>query len=384
MSSSRSFGSSEIPEKALLVALPKIKDVFGRMEESIRESFPRLVRPGYELNDDESEASEAEASEAEASEAAEAEASEAAESPSKRSRTSPIKASSRASSKARPEFTMEMGLDLKITDTDTNYAIFAHKFLLSLLESSSESTLLARNCGLSFIGRALAALSTPAAAFYVDLTPEAGVHAALLTDTTDALRREVTDLFLQERIGANPRLLADFVTRRDRRSLRCDAELECFESFDRMVNLAMGKYTSHLEAMRVYWKSKPVPVVNATIVKTLVVSESQPQPPSWKPQLPARPRKVEIMRLRLPLSVVPLSCLGDTCSCVHDCLSPSAEEVEFVKTLDCSGTLDMAKYCLMNWILSNDQGFCDKGFGMRQVLESRTANFLVVRHELSV
>jgi hypothetical protein len=366
MSSYRSFASSEISEKALLDAMPKIKDVFADMEESIREASPRLYHVnGDDYDDDDEE-----------------------ENPSKRAKQ--VKAGSGSGSgsgsTARPEFTMEMGLDLKITDTDAKYATFAHKQLLALLESSSECTLFAKHCGLSFVRHMLAALSTPTAAFYADLTPARSVHrrvyclhSTLLTDTTEALRQEVTDIFVQERIGANPRLMADHATGRDR-MFGCKAWVDCSESFDRLVDLAMEKYTAHLAGMRAYWESKPVPTVQAMIIKFPCPPPPQPVS-SWTRQLPTHPQQVEIIRMQLPLSVVPISSLQENSVAVQQCFTPSAQEIKMVRVLDGSGTLDNVKYCLMNWILANEQKPVSRILYLRrQVVESRTANFLVVKH----
>lgn len=376
---------SEISEKALLRFLDAVEDVFAEMADSIREEVPRLSHVDVEDYDN------------------------SHSSPSKRARKSKDERSgsdsgsgggsgsgAAATGMARPAFTMEITDTLNVlTDTDPKHATFAHKQLLALLESSSDNTEFAQRCGVSFVGRVLAALSTPTAALYANLTPApkdvlckgvGRLHSTLVNDTTAALRQEVRITFAQRGIGTNPRLMADHVTGRDRHIMsrpESKTDVGCFDAFDRLVNLAMEKYAAHLTLMRAYWASRPVPMVSAVIVKTTMPPPPEPAGPYTR-QPTLGPQKVEIIRTRLPLSVVPISSLHETSAAHSSMFVPSTHELKLARVMammtDSEGTMDAAKYCLVNWLMLNDKVTIDDSFPQATVLESRTANLLVVKY----
>ena len=267
---------------------------------SSRQESKRRVRSGFRSPDSDSDTdtdTDAESS--------------AAPPPSKRARSRIPASAGLASSSPAPQrparFTMAIAdtETLAITDTDPERTVMAHELLYALITGYGLYGRAMAN-KINFVDNMLAALSTPFAAFYVNLG-ERTVRTTLKDMIRTALECHVEQEFEFSSIP-NGKIVGRHVVGRNTsyttRKLG-PVDKECAAEFQKLVDQAVDRCVTHLDAIRAYWMDR-----KARVVQTSLICITTPRKPGDGVRTTTRPTtQVDVDALMLPLEAIPVPAL---------------------------------------------------------------------------
>jgi hypothetical protein len=194
---------------------------------------------------------------------------------------------------------------LAITDTDPQRTVMAHELLYALIAGYGLYGRATLN-KIDFVDNMLAALSTPFAAFYVDLAKRTTVKMTLKDMIRTALECHVEQEFEFSSIP-NGKIVGRHVAGRNwGYTMRKPGPIdkECNAEFHKLVDLAVDLCVAHLDTIRAYWADRKVRMVETS----LVCITTPRKPGDGRTTTPTTPQ-VDLHTLRLPLEAIPVPAL---------------------------------------------------------------------------